>query len=231
MENATRLRIRFRKEGDLRWLGHRDVARTWERAFRRAGLRLKRTQGFHPKDKISFPLALSLGIVGTEEILEVEIQDDTTADQVQTALTGHLPTGLKIERMEKVEAAAVKAPVEFVVYEVPVAAERCGALQTAVQTLWQQPEYWISRPPRVKPIDLRAGLIGLELRDGVLLIKQRVTQTATANPREILAALGVSDDEQAGYTITRTKVETAAAKHNRQASGPLVRGSNPKQTN
>ena len=209
MDITTRLRIRFRKEGDLRWISHRDVARTWERVFRRANLRLKRTQGFHPKDKLSFPLALSLGIVGAEELMEIEILDDVTVDQIHTVLTGQLPSGLAIERIEIVEPQQPKVSAEFVVYEVPIAADRCTDLQTAVETLWQQEAIWIRRPGRDKPFDLRADLADLQLRDGVLLIKQRVTQTATANPREILTALGVSADEQAGYTITRTKVETA----------------------
>ncbi len=209
MDITTRLRIRFRKEGDLRWISHLDVARTWERVFRRAKLRLKRTQGFHPKDKISFPLALSLGIVGTEELMEIEIQDDVTVDQVRTVLTEQLTHGLAIERIEIVEPQTRKVPVEFVVYEVSVAADRCAELRAAVEILWQQEACWIQRPGRDKPLDLRADLADLQLRDGVLLIKQRVTQTATANPLEILAALGVSADEQAGYTITRTKVETA----------------------
>ena len=209
-EKTTRIRIRFRKEGDLRWISHRDVARTWERVFRRANLRLKRTQGFHPKDKIGFPLALSLGIVGTEELMEIEIQDDVTVDQVQTVLAGQLPHGLAIERISIVEPQMPKASVEFVVYEVPVAADRCAELQAAVETLWQQETFWIQRPGRDKPLDLRADLADLQLHDGVLLIKQQVTQTATANPREILAALGVSADELAGYTITRTKVQTRA---------------------
>ena len=209
MDITTRFRIRFRKEGDLRWISHRDVARTWERVFRRANLRLKRTQGFHPKDKISFPLALSLGIVGREELMEIEVLDEITVGQLRALLTQQLPPGLELERIEIVEPQTRKASVEFVVYEVLVAADRCAELQAAVETLREQEACWIRRPGRDKPLDLRADLADLQLRDGVLLIKQRVTPDATANPREILAALGLSADEQAGYTITRTKVETA----------------------
>ena len=59
-----RMRIRFTKQGDLRWLSHRDLMRTWERLFRRAGVPLGMTEGFHPKPRMNFPSALAVGIAG-----------------------------------------------------------------------------------------------------------------------------------------------------------------------
>ena len=59
-----RVRIRFRKSGDLRLIGHRDLVRAWERAFRRAALPLGMSEGFHPKPRMSIPAALGLGIEG-----------------------------------------------------------------------------------------------------------------------------------------------------------------------
>ena len=50
-----RVRIRFRKQGDLRLIGHRDLVRCLERLFRRAGLPLGMSEGFHPKPRMSFP--------------------------------------------------------------------------------------------------------------------------------------------------------------------------------
>lgn len=204
---TTRIRIRFRKEGDLRWISHRDLARAWERVFRRANLRLKRTQGFHPKDKMSFPLALSLGVVGSEELLEVEITEEVTADQVEQTLQESLPPGLSVARLEVIPQGTPKMKVEYVVYEVALSAERSAHIPDAIEGLMKQSEHWIERERRDKPLDLRADIVELQLRDDVLMIKQKVTSVATANPREILAALGVDEDEQAGYTITRTKVE------------------------
>ncbi|HEX3724775.1 MAG TPA: TIGR03936 family radical SAM-associated protein, partial [Pirellulales bacterium] len=60
-----RVRIRFRKQGDLRLLGHRDLLRAWERLLRRTGLELRMSAGFHPRPKINFPSALAVGIAGT----------------------------------------------------------------------------------------------------------------------------------------------------------------------
>lgn len=204
---STRVRIRFRKEGDLRWISHRDLARLWERLFRRANLRLKRTQGFHPKDKMTFPLALALGIVGAEEIIEVEITENVAVDQVEAKLKEALPEGLSVVRIEVIEPGTKKPRVAFVEYQVPLSSERSATLQDAIEGLMKQSEIWIERAGRDKPLDLRADIVELKLRDDVLTITQQVSSTATANPREILAQIGIDIDEQAGYIITRTKVE------------------------
>jgi len=71
----TRIRIRFTKTGDLRWIGHMDLARLWERLVRKAGLAIALTEGFHPKPKISCPSALALGIEGLDEAVELELTD------------------------------------------------------------------------------------------------------------------------------------------------------------
>ena len=56
-----RVRIRFPKQDDLRLISHRDLMRAWERLFRRAGVALSMSEGFHPKPRMSFPSALAVG--------------------------------------------------------------------------------------------------------------------------------------------------------------------------
>ena len=70
-----RVRIRFCKQGDLRLIGHRDLMRCLERLFRRAGLALAMSQGFHPKPRVTFPLALAVGIEGLDEVMELELTE------------------------------------------------------------------------------------------------------------------------------------------------------------
>ena len=72
-----RVRIRFCKQGDLRWIGHRDLMRCMERLFRRAALPLGMSQGFHPKPRMSFPAALAVGIAAMDEVMELELAEQT----------------------------------------------------------------------------------------------------------------------------------------------------------
>jgi hypothetical protein len=72
------LRARFSKLGKVRFTSHRDVARIWERALRRAGLPVAYTEGFSPRPKLSFGLALSTGYESLGEYLDISLRDPVT---------------------------------------------------------------------------------------------------------------------------------------------------------
>lgn len=74
-----RVRLRFSKQGKVRWTSHRDVARMWERAFRRVRVPLAYTRGFSPRPKLSFGLALPTGAESVAEYLDVELAEDGPA--------------------------------------------------------------------------------------------------------------------------------------------------------
>ena len=68
-----RVRITFSKQGALRFIGHLDLHRLWERAMRRANLPLTYSQGFHPQPKISLAAALPLGFSSRGEVLDARL--------------------------------------------------------------------------------------------------------------------------------------------------------------
>ena len=87
-----RLRIRFTKQGKIRFTSHRDTARVWERTVRRAQLPVAYSQGFSPHARLSFGLALSTGFESDAEYLDIDL-DPTRADRVDVdALAEQLST-------------------------------------------------------------------------------------------------------------------------------------------
>ncbi len=91
-----RYRIRFAKTGLLRWIGHHDLQRLWERMLRRNGLQLLISDGFHPRPRISFPSALALGVEGLDEVVEIELTQSITAAELRSRLTQDEQPGLTI---------------------------------------------------------------------------------------------------------------------------------------
>lgn len=91
-----RVRIRFSKLGKIRWTSHRDVARMWERAFRRVQLPLSYTEGFSPRPKVSFGLALPTGHESEAEYLDVELAPGAQidAEDLPSRLSPALPHGV-----------------------------------------------------------------------------------------------------------------------------------------
>ncbi len=205
-----RVRIRFRKEGDLRLIGHRDLVRTVERAIRRAGVQLSMTEGFHPKARLGFPLALSVGIAGQQEVMEIEFSEIVEVESLTNLLTAEFPKGLTIEDLQLVPEGTKKAKVAKVVYEVPIPDEQQETARQAALSLMNQSECMITRAGRTKPIDLRANLVALEIEDGQLRIEQTTSAAAMASPRDVLNQLGLTELEKLGHHLTRTQVQLVA---------------------
>jgi radical SAM-linked protein len=207
MSIRQRIRIRFRKEGDLRLISHRDLLRTLERLFRRAELPLGMSEGFHPKPRMSFPSALAVGIAGTDEVMELELSQERTADEVLAMLGPHLPPGLAINSVEVMPSGARKAQVRFVRFELPLPAERKAAAAERIAGLLAQVEHIVQREEGRGPIDVRSFGDELALADDRLHMRLRVTAEGAARPREVLQALGLDDLESQGCYLSRTAVE------------------------
>src|SRR5436853_7407071 len=90
-----KVRIRFRKAGNLRLISHHDLMRCFERMLRRAGLPFHSTAGFNPKPRLVFALSLSLGVVGCEEVVELELDEVVAPEEVHACLARHAPAGLE----------------------------------------------------------------------------------------------------------------------------------------
>jgi len=202
-----RVRIRFCKQDDLRFIGHRDLMRCMERLFRRAELPLKMSEGFHPKPRMTFPSALAVGIEGIDEIMELELAKSHAAEELLGRLSPHVPPGLAIRSVDVLPPGAAKARVRSVCYQVPVPPRCREGLAEKIDRLLAVSSYEIQRPNRATPLDLRPLLSELTLRDGVLRMRLQVTGQGDARPRDVLRALDLTDLETRGVHLTRSTVE------------------------
>ena len=90
-------RILFEKTGNGIYISHLDLMRLFQRAFKRAGLNLKHTQGFSPRAMVSIALPLSVGVESRCEILDYELVDQPLPfDEIRERLNNALPAGVKV---------------------------------------------------------------------------------------------------------------------------------------
>ena len=116
------VRVRFTKQGKVRFISHRDVARAFERAFRIETLPLAFTEGFSPRPKVSFGLALSVGHESVAEYLDVELTEPVELDGLPAALSGALPEGIDVTGVCRLRdrAPALQEAVTAVQFRVEV---------------------------------------------------------------------------------------------------------------
>ena len=88
-----RLRITFEKQGALRYIGHLDLHKLWERSTRRANITLAYSQGFHPMPKIQLASALPLGFSSEGEVVDLFTVEDHDPQIFQSQLQQAMPPG------------------------------------------------------------------------------------------------------------------------------------------
>ena len=215
---VDKARIRFRKSGALRLLSHHDLMRTFERLLRRSELPFHRSQGFHPKPRLIFALSLPLGVVGCQEVVELELDEVLSPEEIHSRLARQAPPGLEILSVCRI-AVKVNAQVCRLSYAVPVPAERLPDLRRCIADVLAASSCWIDRqrPHSGQPerrIDVRPFLVDLLIHppcrpsdSAMLEMILRLTTTGTARPDEVLGLLGLTDLLDAGAILERSRLE------------------------
>ena len=104
--DGTPVRLRFTKLGKVRFVSHRDLARAFERAFRIEQLPLAFTQGFSPRPKVSFGLALGVAHESYAEYLDFDLAQPVDIDGLPELLSPVLPEGVDVTGATELAARA-----------------------------------------------------------------------------------------------------------------------------
>ena len=90
-------RLLFEKKGNAVWISHLDLMRLFQRAFKRAGLPLKHTQGFNPRPSVSIALPLSVGVASCCELLDFDLDGEAVdCEEICRRLNGTLVEGVRV---------------------------------------------------------------------------------------------------------------------------------------
>jgi len=91
-----RLRVRFRREEELKFISHLDLMRLWVRALRRAKIPLEYSEGFSPHPRISLAAPLSVGMTGESEFMDVTLSRPVSPHGFIEAVNRQLPPGIEV---------------------------------------------------------------------------------------------------------------------------------------
>lgn len=215
-----KLRVRYAKRGRLRFTSHRDFARAFERAVRRAGIPIGHSSGFSPHPKISYANASPTGAASEAEYLEIGMTRPCDADEVRTSLDSALPDGLDIVDVVVARPGALADRLEASRWQIALPGVGLEHAESVVQTFLAAEEVLIERMMKrgLRTLDCRAAVLALTARSagtdtGPYAILDVVVRHATPSvrPDDVLAGLTSSG----GLELEQTPIAT------RLAQGPL----------
>jgi len=191
-----RLRIFFHKNEAMRFTGHLDLHKTWERIFRRAGLPLAYSQGFHPQPRLNLACALALGFTSQGEVLDAWLEASLLLENVQAELAKSAPPGITIDKIDEMDlkVPALQTQVYSSEYEitfltpVPELDQKLDEILAAKSLPRQRRDRSYDLKPLIEDLQ---RLPDTEEGFGRILTRLAAREGATGRPEELIDALGL----------------------------------------
>jgi radical SAM-linked protein len=196
----NRYRITFTRDRAVRFVGHLDLAKAWERILRRADLPVAYSQGFHPLPKITFASALPVGCTSECELMDAVLSEPLDPSDMMAWLVPALPAGIAVTSITEVplNAPALQAELRWAEYVVTVETDEAPEqIERKMRAFLAAPT--LPRERRGKSYDLRPLVLSLSAEavpGSSARIVMRLLADAnagTGRPDEVLAALGWGD--------------------------------------
>lgn len=201
-EKAQRIRLRFARGIEATAIGHLDVARRWEDAFRRAAIALSYSQGNRPTPRITIAAGLPAGVTSEGELLDVVLAELTDPARLVERLQPHLPDGLDALEAWEVGLGLPSLPtlVRWADYEVDLRTDDVAALRSQVQEFLGRESFpWVDlRGQKRREYDLRALVQDVRVEplcEGAarLSMRLRSDSSGVGRPDQVVKALGLPE--------------------------------------
>jgi radical SAM-linked protein len=197
---VQRVRIRYAKRGRLRFTSHRDFARAFERALRRAEVPMGYSAGFTPHPKISYVGASPTGVASEAEYLEIGLARETDVDQLRGVLDAALPEGLDIVEAVVAGPGSLADRMQASAWRIDFAGVDEAVARDAVEQFLARDEVGVERMTKSgrRTVDVRAAVVRMTVsgaasdgaEPGRAIIEVVVRQvTPTVRPDDVVAAL------------------------------------------
>lgn len=193
-----RMLLQFQKDATVRHLGLLDLQRTMQRALRRSGLPISYSKGFNPHVNMSFASALSVGVPGVAEILDVALAAPVTEEECLEKMNAVLPPALKASAVRLIDDKhpALMGQLKQASYDIEFEGEGTAALCDAIAPFLAQSEIMAIRKTKSgeKLVDIRPMIHRLEVveQDGEkakLFAQVSFEERATCKPEVLTGAL------------------------------------------
>jgi radical SAM-linked protein len=197
---VQRLRVRYAKRGRLRFTSHRDFARAFERALRRAEVPMGYSAGFSPHPKISYVGAAPTGVASEAEYLEIGLARAVDVETLRAGIDAALPDGLDIVEAVAAGPGSLPERMQASVWRIELPGVPVAAAREALVAFLARDEVTVARLTKDghRDIDARAAVLSAVVSDvtdeppraGRAILELVVRQaTPAVRPDDVLAAL------------------------------------------
>ncbi|CUU01897.1 radical SAM-linked protein/radical SAM family uncharacterized protein [Candidatus Kryptobacter tengchongensis] len=150
-------RMKYTKEGYLKYISHLDLVRLFNRIFRKSNLRVAHTRGFHPHPKFSFSAPLPIGYSSLCEFIDFELEEYLEPEEIKHRLIPNLPSGMRIIEIGEIPKPkeSLDSQINLFEYKIYFTSEN---LQSQIETFLAKDEilvHKVNQNGKIKVMNIR----------------------------------------------------------------------------
>ena len=225
---VQRIRFRYTKRGRLRFTSHRDIARVFERALRRAEVPMAYSAGFSPHPKVSWVGAAATGVASEAEYVEIALAEVRDVESVRAALDASLPDGIDlVEAAEATPGTSLADLVQASRWEIALSGVPVETLAAAVETFLASEAIEVERMTKNgrRVFDTRGPVVSMTAAAGddcaiLHVVVQHVTPAV--RPDDVLSGLRSVSDLATPVPPAATRVSQGPLTADGEVGDPLA---------
>ena len=225
---VQRLRLRYTKRGRLRFTSHRDIARVFERALRRAQVPMAYSAGFSPHPKVSWVGAAATGVASEAEYVEISLAERRDPEDIRLALDASLPDGIDLlEAVEAEQGTNLPDRVQASKWVIELGSVTLNDLQKAVEAFHAAEAVEVERMTKNgrRVFDTRSAVVSMSAVEGdACAILHMVVQhvTPAVRPDDVLSGLRSVSDLVTPVPFSATRLAQGPLTAEGEVADPLA---------
>lgn len=209
----NKLRARFSRGEEVKYISHLDTMRTFERTVRRAEIPIAYSHGFNPRPQMSFGLPLSVGVTSNCEYIDMEMERDLSANELVEKLNNNLPRGFNVQHAEYVNTTdSLMASIGVASYEVAISSgEKANfdQIKGCIDAIMGKDSLLVEKESKgkIKNVDIRPYIYELkinELKDGQMFLGMTLSAGSEFNVKPELVIKALNEDCISPVEIIKT---------------------------
>ncbi|WP_333651734.1 TIGR03936 family radical SAM-associated protein [Lacrimispora sp.] len=189
-----KLRIKFSKQGPVKFVGHLDIMRYFQKAMRRADIDIKYSEGFSPHQVMSFAAPLGVGLTSNGEYMDIEVNSMTDCQTLMDQLNGTMAEGIKVTDCRLLDdkaknamslVAAADYTLTFREGKEPEDVE--AFFKGLLEFISQEQIFTIKKTKKgEREVDLKASIHELSVKDGIIFMKVSAGSADNLKPELVM---------------------------------------------
>lgn len=191
-----KIRIKFAKQGNMRFIGHLDIMRYFQKAMRRADVDIKYSEGFSPHQIMSFASPLGVGLTSNGEYMDIEVNSTKSSETMVKRLNEAMAEGMTVLSYRRLDDRAGNAMsiVAEADYTLTIAEGCCPQdLKARCFDLMNREAVVISKKTKkgMQDVDIRPMIKSLDCEENIVRMRLSSGSAANLKPELVMEALSI----------------------------------------